>query len=68
MLELIVLGQIPGTQIQINFYSWLLIVTGLLIWVELIVLARRWLHGRRYKQLMAFIEFAAANLPQALRA
>ncbi|MEK7153612.1 MAG: hypothetical protein AAB834_06690 [Patescibacteria group bacterium] len=38
MFELIVLGQVPGTQLQITFVFWLSLVVGLLVsglvWVE----------------------------------
>lgn len=40
MSELIVLGLIPGTHIQITFIFWILVVTALLTW-SIVSVARR---------------------------
>jgi hypothetical protein len=40
MLESIMLGEIPGTTIQISFYGWLILVTILLVIVPVAILSR----------------------------
>ncbi len=41
MQELLVLGLIPGTNIQITFIAWLLLVCGLTAWILATIAHRR---------------------------
>ncbi len=42
MLEFLVLGEIPGTQIQYNFYDVMLAVAWTLFFLETYMITRRW--------------------------
>jgi hypothetical protein len=45
--ELIVMGQVPGTQFEVNFNTWLMAVVGMTALCLLYVVAWSWPHSRR---------------------
>ncbi len=63
MQNFIVLGYVPGTQIQINFYSWLLcfvVFAAILIWLFGRKIIQQWLLGWRVAHI---INATAFSLP-----
>jgi hypothetical protein len=53
MLDLIVLGTVPGTNFQINF--WLLVITVCLM----LIIAKAWFVHRRHKQVKSNLDLIA---------
>ena len=52
MLNFIVLGYVPGTSIQITFYSLLLVVSCILMALLLILLAQYHIARRKYTSML----------------
>jgi hypothetical protein len=63
MYELIVLGLIPGTNIQINFYFWLVLASGSFA----LFAARRMSRSVRMRQLLTAY-WIAVRIKRAVRA
>lgn len=53
MEDLLVLGIIPNTNLEISFVTWTLFVQSLL----LLVLSRRWIHGRVAHLQMVVVQY-----------
>jgi hypothetical protein len=57
MWDFIVLGQIPGTQIQVNFETWLAAIIGLLFCMAVLrsikaIRSSHWLLARRINRII----------------
>lgn len=63
MWDIIVLGQVPGTQIQVNFETWLAVVIGLAAGIVIlrstqIIRSSQWLLARRVNRVLQRAAYA----------
>ncbi len=53
MEDLLVLGIIPNTNLEISFVTWVIFVQSLLLFI----LSRRWIHGRVAHLQMVVVQY-----------